>query len=125
MLPSSTCGCFLLQKEHGFTNLTTITSTEKNYNSEAILLIRNPFRTIILNRQRGTEGLGIKKTLFIANEGNKQTNNSFRIISSQLLVFNFIYEVREVLKSVMRLRMCNDCCRMSSRVFQMNEQLSC
>jgi len=68
-VPFPTCGCFLLQKDHGFTNLTTITSTEKNYNSEAILLIRNPFRTIILNRQSGTEGLGIKKTLFIANEG--------------------------------------------------------
>jgi len=63
LLPFSTCGCFLLQKDRG-TNRTV-----ELYNSEAILLIRNPFRTIIVNRQDGTEGLGIKETLFIANEG--------------------------------------------------------
>jgi len=89
----TSCDCFMLQRDHDIGLKGFNESRLKFYHREAILLIRSPFECIFhnyifLSKSRIKEGY-ILKNLFIENEGNKQTNNSFSIINSQLLVFNF------------------------------------
>ena len=83
----------MLQRDHDIGLKGFNESRLKFYHREAILLIRSPFECIFhnyifLSKSRIKEGY-ILKNLFIENKGNKQTNNSFSIINSQLLVFNF------------------------------------
>ena len=101
LLNVSTCGCFMLQKDHDIGLAGNTESRIEFYNSEAIVLIRNPFISLIQTRYfnyRQEIGVSynhnngsryVEKNLFIENKGNKQTINSFSIISSQLLLIDF------------------------------------
>ena len=89
----------MLQKDHDIGLEGHTKSRIEFYNSEAILLIRNPFLSLIQTRyfgyyynyrlkNGGSAGPVDQKNLFIENEGNIQTTNSFSIISSQLLLID-------------------------------------
>ena len=85
----------MLQKDHDIGLEGYTESRIEFYNSEAILLIRNPFTSFIQMRDYDSHidkgslaGPGVQKNLFIENEGNIQTTNSFSIISSQLLLID-------------------------------------
>jgi len=70
MLNFSSCGCFLMQKDHDFSSEQKARNTTELYNREAIILIRNPFQNLILQRRKWP-ALYVNETLFIENEGNK------------------------------------------------------
>jgi len=101
LLNVSTCGCFMLQKDHDIGLAGNTESRIEFYNSEAIVLIRNPFISLIQTRyfnyrqeigvtsNHNNGSRYVEKNLFIENKGNKQTINSFSIISSQLLLIDF------------------------------------
>ena len=81
----------MLQKDHDVGLPGYVISRIEFYNSEAILLIRNPFQSLIQTRIYNgiSAGPDVQKDLFIENEGNQQTINSFSIISSQLSLIDF------------------------------------
>ena len=100
----STCDCYMLQKDHDNSISNPLKKSRiEYYNNEAIVLIRNPFLSILQTRyfnyryeNRKANGNNgsiadryVEKSLFIENKGNKQTINSFSIISSQLLLIDF------------------------------------
>jgi len=72
----STCDCFMLQKDHDIGLKNHTKSRIEFYNSEAILLIRNPFISFIqtnnykYHKNNGSlAGPGVQKNLFNQNEG--------------------------------------------------------
>jgi len=80
LLNYSTCDCWMLQKDHDIGLEGHTESRIEFYNSEAILLIRNPFLSLIQTRyyvnyynyhlkNGGSAGPVDQKNLFIENEG--------------------------------------------------------
>jgi len=59
-----------MQKDHDFSSEQKARNTTELYNREAIILIRNPFQNLILQRRKWP-ALYVNETLFIENEGNK------------------------------------------------------